>query len=393
MPRPTHEELLDRIFALDDPHGIFEVKPTPTVRTEDQRVVDQFGEISAFVDRTGAEPGPESSDFEEQKLAVRLGALRESDHTETLGPHDRHGLLAAQASSEPTTFGSIDEVLASEDLDFLNEDDLGLHDLRHVPKETTMPDYIAGRTKCENFERFRPLFTICKQDLRAGKRKLTKFKNEQQIDVGYFFVLNGILTYVAEVGDREPDANGKTNARLRCIFDNERESDMLLRSLAAGLYKDGKRITEHEDRQLANFEPITEDDRSSGYLYVLSSLSEVAEISSIADLYKIGFSRSPVETRIKHAEREPTYLMAPVNVEGVWQCYNMNPQKLEGSLHQFFGSACLNVQIAGPDGRYTTPREWFIAPLPIIEQTIDLIISGEIVKYRYAQDLQAIATR
>lgn len=185
----------------------------------------------------------------------------------------------------------------------------------------------------------------------------------------------------------------KTNARLRCIFDNETESDLLLRSLAAELYKDGRRVTEHEDRQLDNFIPPTQDDVASGFIYVLTSDSTAPEISSLTDLHKIGFSRREVADRIKNAERDPTFLMAPVNVVGVWKCYNLNPQRLENLLHTFFGASCLDLQIAGPDGRFTTPREWFIAPLPIVEQVVELIINGDIVKYRYEKSLKAIIER
>jgi hypothetical protein len=66
-----------------------------------------------------------------------------------------------------------------------------------------------------------------------------------------------------------------------------------------------------------------------------------------------------------------------------YQCYNMNPQKFELLIHNFFSAACLNIDITGKDGRRYSPREWFIAPLNIIEQAIQLIKSGEIVKYRY----------
>ena len=35
------------------------------------------------------------------------------------------------------------------------------------------------------------------------------------------------------------------------------------------------------------------------------------------------------------------------------------------------------------DKRRHTPHEWFIAPLNVIEQAIEYIISGEIVDYKY----------
>ena len=75
--------------------------------------------------------------------------------------------------------------------------------------------------------------------------------------------------------------------------------------------------------------------------------------------------------------------MAPVRIVAVYETYNMNTQKFEQLIHKFFGKVCLNLDIFGNDNKRYTPREWFIVPLEVIEQTIDLIISGEIVNYRY----------
>lgn len=60
-----------------------------------------------------------------------------------------------------------------------------------------------------------------------------------------------------------------------------------------------------------------------------------------------------------------------------------NPHKLEQLIHQFFGNSCLDIDIIDGNGKLHKPREWFIAPLNVIEEAITLIISGEVVKYRY----------
>jgi len=200
------------------------------------------------------------------------------------------------------------------------------------------------------------------------------------------------LVYVEDVGEFEI-VNGKRNARLRCIFENGTESDLLLRSLARELYRDGRRVTEHEDHLLDNFYNITDDDKETGYIYVLRSLSDKQEIKSIKNLYKIGFSKIPVEERIKYAALEPTYLMAPVLIVTAFRCFNMNPQKLEQLLHTFFGSSCLNVDVFDNEGRRHIPREWFIAPLEIIEQAIHFVLNGEIVHYRYDLEKEEISGR
>ena len=85
--------------------------------------------------------------------------------------------------------------------------------------------------------------------------------------------------------------------------------------------------------------------------------------------------------------------MAAVSVESIFKCYNMNPQKLEQLLHNFFGSSCLSIDVFDSNGNRHTPREWFIAPLSIITESIHLIISGEILKYRYDLDNKEIVLK
>jgi hypothetical protein len=179
----------------------------------------------------------------------------------------------------------------------------------------------------------------------------------------------------------------REDGRTRCIFENGTESNMLKRSVEKILYTNGQVVSENADTVVESFREtfsdITDEDQKAGFIYILKSKSTNPEISGVANLYKIGYSKIPVEERIKNARLEPTYLMADVRIVMAYQCYNMNPQKLEQLLHTFFGSSCLDVDVFDRDGRRHTPREWFIAPLSIIEQAIQLILSGEVVKYRY----------
>jgi hypothetical protein len=201
--------------------------------------------------------------------------------------------------------------------------------------------------------------------------------------------LKGVLLYVAQVGERFNE-RGKMNARLRCIFENGTESDMLLRSLSAELYKHGRRVTDKEYELFGGLQDFGEDDKETGFIYILKSLSNDPKIHNIPNLYKIGYSNTPVEGRIKNAEQEPTYLMASVEIICIFKCYNLRPQKFEQLIHNFFGKTCLNFDIFDINGIRHTPREWFIAPLEAIEDAIKFIISGEIVNYRYDAERQII---
>jgi len=93
------------------------------------------------------------------------------------------------------------------------------------------------------------------------------------------------------------------------------------------------------------FENVTQDDIESGYIYILKSLSRDDRIITKRNLYKIGFSTIPVEERIKNAENDPTYLMSKVQIVETFQCFNVNPHKLEQLLHKFFAKSCLNIDI------------------------------------------------
>lgn len=373
----------------DDDLGLLNVKSKQSAAaTADERLISSFTQINKFFSENGREP-ESGRGIQEHQLYARLNGIRENvEKMEALANLDEHGLLNVHRKE----ISSIDDIFDDDDLGILGNEAESIFTLKHVSKETTMPDYVASRNPCKNFETFEAIFIQCQADLTAGKRKLWPFKNEQQIQKGYFFVLKGVLLYVADVGEVEKN-NGKKNARLRCVFENETESDMLLRSLAAELYKDGRRVTEHEDHLLDGFSNITDEDEETGYIYVLRSLSSKPEIQEVENLYKIGFSTVPVEHRIKNAEKEPTYLMAPVHIVETYQCYNMNPQKLEQMLHMFFGSSCLNIDVFDQNGQRHTPREWFIAPLDIIEQTIHFVMNGDIVNYRYDPNQQTIVVR
>lgn len=380
------EDLLK--LVEDDDLDLLKVKPlaTPSM-TADRRLVESFKEIEAFVAKHGKEPQPNHSDMHEFKLNSRLASIRSSKlKSDSLRAIDTHQLLKKVVET-------VDDIYEDDELGLLGPGEESIFNLKHVTT-MKMPEKIASRKPCLDFPQFEPLFDLCHRELSAGIREMRAFTGEQQIKPGHFFVLHGIVCYVAEVGEKEVK-NKKFNARLRLIFDNGTESNMLLRSLATELYKDpsGRRILDNHETALEELDLVKADDKSTGFVYVLKSASQLAELKSISNLFKIGFSTTTVEDRIKNAVKEPTYLMAPVKIVSVFQCYNLNPQKFENLLHTFFGKYCLDIKVADSQGRLHTPREWFIAPLHCIELSIQLLINGEIVHYRYDGDTEQVIER
>jgi hypothetical protein len=404
------DRVLEEIFG-NDPFGLLVTKPKPySTRTPDERMKSSFDEINQFFKTHGREPLPNTSEISEYQLYFRLKGFREDpekadmlrglDEFELL--HEPDGIVAEpkEAYFRPKKIESIDDIFSGDQLGLL-DDDLGLFDFKHTPKDfdRAQTDFVAQRRPCKNFDQYEVMFKSVQQDLSQGKRKLIPFKQDN-LRAGDFYVNNGVLLYLENVnldeGVQEFNSGPRhrKDGRTRTIFENGTESNMLYRSLYKVLLMNGKAVT--QNFELVNegfaetFGQISEEDEEAGYIYVLKTLSQDEQIKSIRNLYKIGYSKVDIEGRIKNAEREPTYLMAKVEYVAGWKCYNMNPQKFEQLIHNFFGSSCLNVDVFDERGQRYTPREWFIAPLAVIEQAIELIINGKIVNYRYDGESEMI---
>ena len=240
---------------------------------------------------------------------------------------------------------------------------------------------------------------MVQNDLKNSKRTLVDFK-QGNLRENTFYVHNGVLFYLEKINITQKEyykSDGtrvREDGRTRCIFENGTESNMLKRSIEKILYANGKVVTENLDSSneefLKHFNNISEVDQETGFIYILKSKSTKKEIQEINNLFKIGYSSTTVEERIKNAAQEPTYLMADVRIVMTYNCYNMNPLKLENILHNFFGKSCLSIDVIDSSGKRCTPREWFIAPLEIIDEAIQLILTGDIINHRFDEKKDVI---
>ncbi len=334
-------------------------------------------------------------------MLSRLKNLRaDNNKIELLRDYDQFNLL----SNKTVEINSVNDILADDDLGILDMDDsLDIFKLKNVTssKDREEADFVARRKKCEDFDKYEHLFIQVQNELKSGKRKLGEFENaEKNLEENKFYVLDGILLYLEKADIENVESNFPSRKRIRkdgrtrIIFENGTESNMLYRSLGKALYNNGKIVTDSdksiENELLKNANIVSEADVETGWIYILKSKSINSDIASIENLHKIGFSKIDVKERIKNATKEATYLMAEVHLISTIQCYNVNPQKFEQLLHRFFGAVCLNIDIHDTKGRRLTPREWFVVPLPIINEAIDLILSGDIVNYKYDSENKVI---
>lgn len=387
----------------NDPLGLLNVKPKSSgVMTADKRLIASFEEITKFVEENGQEPS-QSRDINERRLYSRLKAIRENpEKAAALSEHDTLNLLADDKLIAQKEIKSVDDILEDDALGLLNGSDSDTSDpedifiLKNVPAASKMPDFVAKRKACKEFDKFEPLFKKAHAELRSRARVTRPFNSEQQITPNSFFIVQGIIVYVAKVGNFEKKNFGNKNARLYCVFENGTESNMLLRSLAAALWKDetSREIVDANQYELFKTEGISETkDEHTGSIYVLQSLSEDPKVKETKDLYKIGYSKRDVELRIKDAKKDPTYLFSDVKVIAEFEVCNIDPQKLELLLHKFFAESCLELDVFDDKGKRFTPREWFVAPLHVIRQAIGYILSEEIVQFRFDPELQEIVRR
>lgn len=382
MAEQSDQELLDALGVSAAP----EKNAARSPRAE--RIIAGFEDIQRFVEDHGRSPRHgEDRDIFERLYAVRLDRLRELAECRTLlTPFDHQGLLTRAEIVRASAPDDIDDAALLAELGVAAET-ADLTELRHVRSsaDKRAAEEIANRRTCEDFGIFKPLFIQLQKELDAGIRATRPFELKAEIRPGSFFIVGGQKAYVAEVGEVFTNAQAHTDARLRVIFDNGTESNMLMRSLQRALHKHGagRRITDPAAGPL--FSDRTADgDEASGTIYVLRSKSDhpiVAENREI--VHKIGVTGGSIQRRIANATIDPTFLMADVEVVATYDLYNINRTKLENLIHRVFEPARLDIQIHDRFGHPVMPREWFLVPLYAVDEAVEKIKDGSIADYVY----------
>ena len=371
-----------------------EVKKAPTRSQQEERIIAGFEEVQRFVDKHGRIPEHgETKDIFERLYAVRLDRIREQQEArELVAELDHQGLLEGATQDTTPLDEDVDDDALLAELG-IDVNALPITELKHVRStaEKKAADDIANRERCKDFEKFRRIFDQIQNELKSGLRSARPFVMRGEIEKGEFFILAGQKAYVAEKGEAILTNKGRTDARLRVIFDNGTESDLLMRSLERALQKDdaGRRITEPTAGPLFS-DQNADGDEASGTIYVLRSKSDHPLVAEKRELvHKIGVTSTPVEQRISGAKLQPTFLMADVEIVASYELYNINRSKLENLIHRIFEHTRLEIEIIDRFGRPTVPREWFLVPLFAIKEAVEKIKDGTITDVRYNSETAA----
>lgn len=384
---------LDELYnELSEFHTDKKANSSRTPREE--RIIAGFEEIERFVDEHGRLPNHgESNDIFERLYAVRLDRIRESaECREVLAGLDSKGLLEGKPVLSDDLSDDIDDEALLAELGVEETRETDITKLKHVRTraEIKAAEEIARRTPCTDFEEFKHLFVKVQDDLDEGIRKTKRFRKEAgfakaDIKEGHFIIVDGQTAYIVKIGDNMKAPNGEDDARLRVVYSNGTESDILLRSLIRAMYKDeSSRLISDPNAGPLFSDEIGEEDIESGTIYVLRSNSDDPYITENRDvIHKIGVTGGDVNKRFGNAKNDSTFLMAGVEVVATYKLSNINRVKLEKLLHRFFEPAKLNIEIKDRLGKPITPREWFLVPFFIIDEAVEKIKDGNISDFFY----------
>jgi hypothetical protein len=392
MSKQSDEELLAAL-------GVDTTPVKKAVRTpREQRIIAGFEEIVRFTKEHGREPRHgEGLDIFERIYATRLDAIRKSEECRKVleGVEGVELLDAKEFGISLREDGNDEAILAALGVDWDKQADVT--NLKYVkPRaEIRAAEEVAKRDACKDFDVFRPLFESVQKEIEAGVRRTIKFKDNAEVNKGDLFILDGQKIYVADVGEPFVNDYDRPDRRLRIIYDNGTENDMLLRSVQRALNKDkaSRRITDPSLGPLFSDEE-DEGDLVAGYIYILRSMSDdpfIAENRKV--IHKIGVTGGDVKKRIVNAKKDATYLLADVEIVQTFKLANINRKKLETLLLQFFAGARLDVELKDRFGQGVQPREWFLVPLPVIQMAVQRIIDGTIGNYHYHAESAAIIKR
>lgn len=342
-------------------------------------------EIIAFIEKNKREPSLDSKDVFELTLAMRAKAIREKKAQE-------EGIDSNQKEKNPWETDEGLAILDAVDLGNTSINDFSQSEIiRRNPSENRkQADEISHAKPCPNFNEYKPLFDNVTRAIAQGHRRLIKFEGTE-FRQGTFYSRNGMLFYIAEMFEQKKKGRWGMDGRTHCVFANGTESFILASSIRRSMFENAYVVSD-DDRD-KDYWLVSEKEApkyNAGYIYILNTLSEEAEVKQFRDLHKIGFTRGNIENRIKNAKKDTTYLCADVAIVDSWECYDLNPQKLESLVHKFFSDAQVRIRVKDENGRFAIADEWYDVPLAEIRKIVPLILNRTLGQYYYDAELRKV---
>jgi len=393
------DDLLDQLAAEDDPLTRPKAQRVVCIQPGDERKVNRFSEVNAFVCAHGREPDTKARDAAEVTLAASLKGFRSRPaDAALLSGYDEFGLLGQKPSEAPPS--TLDALLDLSD-PLLDDPDPSLFmPLPAVPGQEesgdrAAPDKIAERRRCLTFDVWRPVFARIADEVNRGIRRVSPTGWTTEVEKGHAFITGGHVAVIAEV-NMVTDGVGGRQPRLRIIYDNGTESDHLLASFAKVLNADpdARRISFPDGAVGGLFEAGVSEIPVDGRIYVARTKSTETSLAKLAPhMLKIGRTGGNTARRIAGAASDATFLYAPVNVIATYAVRGFNVKDVERALHQFLADAGVQISIVDGMGRKVDPREWFMVTPEVVDQAVQIIVDRRLGQHRYDVKQNEIVAR
>lgn len=287
---------------------------------------------------------------------------------------------------------SLDDILGDDDFDDLLDGDGGgdcdsiLGGRRAIKAQERENVDQTNREPCPSFETYRERFEQYKQAMEEGKLVISANRYET-LSPGDLFLWDGFIALLSGESIKG-DVKEHSGKRLHVVFSNGTEAWLREGSIKRSMYAYGDRGNKVVCKRLV---PVTEDlfsadgsdsvdeNTVTGYIYVVRTLSKDPGLSKIRkSAVKIGVTKNPVAVRVANAEKDPTFLCAPVDIVSTFTLHNLNPRKVEETLHAFFGEVRLKIGAKDRFGNDVTANEWFLITPHAVKQAVELLISDSL---------------
>lgn len=409
----------------DDPFGLLaNVGEKRLSMSVSDKIKAAFEEIAEFVKTNNRLPSVDSDDFDEELLAEKFNALvkdapegktycesfleenKDKNLLEGLHIFSKEKELNSRIEKmETTEYNSVEDIFNDDPLGLLSDvGDKALEEesWNKEKRQSGSADGVVTRaTQCLNFYKYQRYFNEIERLLSEGHLEGKNIVGDSaSVLLGDIFVIDGVMSLIAEAdvdSARYDTVKSKLRYRVKQIFSNGTESRPFSTSIKSSFYKSeppckriihsdaiGLNFLENMHNELEKTEKGSMNAIMTGYIYILASKSTnpvIKKFTEQSNLVKIGYCTTDVAKRIANAEKDPTYLCAPVSVLKTYQCYNFDPRNLEDVLHTILASHKLNVELKDSNGNTFRPREWFTVSVETASDIVDHLFAGDIADY------------
>lgn len=252
----------------------------------------------------------------------------------------------------------------------------------------------TNREPCPSFENYRERFEQYKKAMEEGKLVVSANRNES-LTPGDLFLWDGLIALLSGESIKG-DVKEHSGKRLHVVFSNGTEAWLREGSIKRSMYAYTDRGNKVVCKRLV---PVSEDlfttddsesaDKNAitGYIYVARTLSKEPSLAKIRkSAVKIGVTKNPVAVRVANAEKDPTFLFAPVDIVNTFTLHNLNPRKVEETLHAFFGEVRLKIKTKDRFGNDVSANEWFLVSPKTVSQAVEKLINGTLSSCQFDKD-------